>query len=123
MEAGRLYEWLSVGTRLQRLHRRSQPLENIRVWLQRRPDIQKEVVAAGLSHCPETNRFMVHALDVYECLYGSELPSNFGLWCLNQAVAMADVKPMVAGHLLQQAVAAYRTKKHDRGLSVQSCGT
>ena len=119
MEAGRLYEWLSVGTRLQRLHRRSQPLDNIRVWLQQRPDIQKEVVGAGLSRCPETDRFMVHALDVYECLYESELPSDFGLWCLNQAVATADAKLMAADHLLQKAVAAYRTKKHDRGLSVQ----
>ena len=119
MEAGHLYEWLSVGTKLQRLHRKSEPLENIRDWLQQRPDIQKEVIAAGLSRCPETDRFMVHAFDVYECLYGSELPTDFGLWCLNQAVAMADAKPMAAEHLLQQAVAAHRTKKYDRGLSVQ----
>ena len=119
MEAGRLYEWLSVGTKLQRLHRKSEPLENIRDWLQQCPDIQKEVVAAGLSQCPETDRFTVHALDVYECLYGSVLPSDFGLWCLNQAVAMADAKPMAAEHLLQQAVAAHRTKKHHRGLSIR----
>ena len=119
MEEGRLYEWLSVGTKLQRLHPKSEPLENIRDWLQQRPDIQKEIVAAGLSRCPETDRFMVHALDVYECLYGSELPADFGLWCLNQAVAIADTKPMAAEHLLQQAVAAHRTKKHHRGLSVQ----
>ena len=119
MEAGRLYEWLSVGTKLQRIHRKREPHENIRVWLQQRPDIQKEVVAAGLSRCPETDRFMVHALDVYECLYGSELPTDFGLWCLNQAVVMADTKPMAAEHLLQQAVAAHRTNRHHRGLSIQ----
>ena len=119
MEASHLYDWLSVGTKLQRIHRKSEPYENIRVWLQQRPDIQKKVVAAGLSRCPETDRFMVHALDVYECLYGSELPSDFGLWCLYQAVAIAGTKPMAAEHLLQQAVAAHRTKKHHRGLSIQ----
>ena len=119
MEAGHLYDWLSVGTKLQRIHRKSETCENIRVWLQQRPDIQKEVVAAGLFRCPETDRFMVHAFDVYECLYGSELPSDFGLWCLHQAVAIADTKPMAAEHLLQQAVAAHRTNRHHRGLLIQ----
>ena len=119
VEAGDLYDWLSVGTKLRQIHRNRAPHENIRVWLEQRPDIQKAVVAAGLSRCPETDRFMVHALDVYECLYGAELPSDFGLWCLHQAVAMADTKPMTAEHLLQQAVAAQRMQKHHRGLSIQ----
>ena len=119
MGAGRLYDWLSVGTKLRRISCSSEPCENVRAWLQQRPDIQKEIVLAGLSRCPETDRFMIHALDVYECLYGSELPSDFGLWCLRQAVAIADTKPMAAEHLLQQAVAAYRTKRRHRGLSIQ----
>ena len=119
MEAGDLYDWLSAGTKLQQILRKRAPNENIRVWLEQRPHIQKAVVAAGLSRCPETDRFMVYALDVYECLYGSELPSDFGLWCLNEAEAIADTKPMAAEHLLQQAVAAHRTKRHHRGLSVQ----
>ena len=119
MEAGHLYDWLSVGTKQQQIHRKRQPYEDIRVWLEQRPDIQKAVVAAGLSRCPETDRFMVHALDVYECLYGSELPSDFGLWCLHEAVAIAGTRPLAAEHLLQQAVAAHRTKNHHRGLSIQ----
>ena len=118
MEAGDLYDWLRVGTRLQQIHRQGAPHENIRLWLEQRPDIQKAVVAAGLSRCPETDRFTVHALDVYECLYGAELPSDFGLWCLYEAVAFADTKPMAAEHLLQQAVAAQRMQKHHRGLSI-----
>ena len=82
------------------------------------PDMQKAIISSCLSRCPETDRFMVRALDVYECLYGSELPSDFGLWCLHQAVAITDTKPMVAEHLLQQAVAALRTEKHHQGLSI-----
>ena len=119
MEAGDLYDWLSVGTKLQRLRPKNEPYLNIRVWLEQRPDIQKAVVAAGLRRCPETDRFMIHALDVYECLYESELPSDFGLWCLHQAVAIADTRPLAAEHLLQQAVAAQRTQRHHQGLSIQ----
>ena len=37
--------------------------------------------------------------------YGAKPPSDFGLWCLKQAVAMADTKPCVAEHLLELALA------------------
>ena len=119
MEPGELYDWLRLGTKLQQTHRTGAPRENIRVWLEQRPDIQKAVLEAGLSRCPDTDRFVVHALDVYECLYESELPSDFGIWCLYKAVDIAGTKPMAAEHLLQQAVVAHRTKKNHRGLSIQ----
>ena len=119
MESSDLYDWLRVGTRLRQYHRTSESNENIRVWLEQRPEIQKAVVKAGLLRCPETDRFMVHVHNVYECLYGSELPSDFGLWCLHEAVAIASTRPKAAEHLMQQAVAAHRTKKHHRGLSIQ----
>ena len=119
MEAGNLYDWLSMGSKLQQLSRKDAPHEIIRVWLEQRPDIQKAVVAEGLSRCPQTDRFMVYAPDVYKCLYGAELPPDFGLWCLYQAVAIAETKPMTAEHLLNQAVAAQRTQKLHRGLSIQ----
>ena len=119
VEVGVLYGWLSVGTKLQQIYRGRGHHENIREWLEQHPDIQKAIVSTGLSNCPETDPFMVHAFDVYECLYGAELPSDFGLWCLNQAVVIADTKPMAAEHLLQKAVVAYRTKRYHRGLSIQ----
>ena len=119
MEADDLYDWLGVGCKLQQLPRKDGFHEKIRVWLEQRPNIQKTLVAEGLSRCIETDRFMVHTLDVYERLYGAELPSDFGLWCLNQAIAIADTKPMAAEHLLQQAASAHRMQTRHEGLSIQ----
>ena len=119
MEASDLYNWLNLGTKQQHTHSGSKSYKNIRLWLARRPHIQKAVIAEGLSRRPETDPFILHALDVYKCLYESELPSDFGLWCLHQAVAMADARPKAAEHLLERAVAAYLRKEQHRGLSIQ----
>ena len=119
MELETLYDWLSLGSKLEKVQRKGGALEKIKTWLGQRPRIQKAVVAEGLSRCAETERFTFEVFDVYECLYGTELPSDFGLWCLSQAVAWGDKKPMVAEHLLQQAISAHRRQKCHEGLSIE----
>ena len=104
-EPARLYNWLNAGTypfwdppRLP-----DDSSVRIRVWLEQRPDIQKALLLEGLSRCPEDGEFDNSAREVWDLLHGSNLPDDFGLWCLDNAVAWADVHSRAADHLLRHA--------------------
>ena len=118
MEAEDLYDLLSMGSKLQHVRRNHGVSEKLGRWLERHPHILKDVIAAGLGRCTDADRFIIHTFDVYECLFGAEVPSDFGVWCLNKSIEIADTRPMAAEHLLQQAVAAFRTEKNHEGLSI-----
>lgn len=114
-----LYDCLSIGLKLGQVRRKDSAYERIRDWLEQHPDTQKAVIAEGLSRCDETNHFRLNAYRVYLRLYGAELPSDFGLWSLKQAAAIADMKPLVAEHLLERAFFASRDQKLNEGLSIE----
>ena len=90
----------------------------IRSWLEQRPHVQKAVFLEGLSRCSESDKFRWQASNIYKYLYGADLPPDFGLWCLKQAVAMADTQPHVAELLLEWAFGAHADQKSDEGLSL-----
>ncbi len=94
-------------------------IQEIRVWLEQCPEVQKAVVMEGLERCPESDEFRAHASNVRKRLYGASPPPDFGLWCLKQAVAMADTKPLVAEHLLRWAVMAHTDQSGNEGLSLK----
>ena len=103
----RLYDWLDVGSSWDRDSRTSRrgakSIRRIRAWLEQRPNIQKAVILEGLDRCPDSDEFISHARNVYRRLYGSDLPPDFGLWQLEQAVAKADMSPRVAKYLFKEA--------------------
>ena len=94
-------------------------LRKIRSWLEQHPDIQKVVFMEGLARCSGTNEFREHASNFRKRLYGASPPSDFGLWCLEQAVAVADTKPRVAEYLLEWAVSAHTDQSNNEGLSLE----
>ena len=105
-EPVRLYNWLSAGTYPSwdppRLPELSGNL--IRAWLEQRPDVQKALLLEGLARCPDDGGFDTRASEVWDLLHGSTLPDDFGLWCLETAVAWADVHCGAADHLLRHAI-------------------
>ena len=103
LDTEHLYDWLSVRSERMRNSLDDQAIQEIRSWLEQRPDVQKAVCIEGLSRCPESDEFRRHAFKVQNCLYGASPPSDFGLWCLRQADALADTKPLIAEHLFMQA--------------------
>ena len=123
IETERLYGWLSVGSEWKRNSKASwfgrESIRNIRLWLEKRPGIQKRVIVEGLDRCPETDEFRYHAFGVQKRLYGARPPHDFGLWCLEQAVAAVDTKPKVAEHLLEVAVWAHKHRSGSEGLSLE----
>ena len=72
-----------------------------------------------LSRCSESDEFRWHAFNVRNRLYGASSPSDFGLWCLKQAAAMADTKPHIAEFLLEWAVGAHTDQRSNKGLSLK----
>ena len=102
----RLYRWLSVVAypSWDPPMLRNESIGEIRAWLERRPDVQKTVLLEGLIRCPDDNDFELNADEAWDRLLGSTLPKDFGLWCLDAAVASVDVHGRVADLLLRYAV-------------------
>ena len=99
-----LYDWLDVGLTENQDRfwgRAEEAIRDIRSWLEQRPKVQKAVFLEGLSRCSESDEFRRHAIKVQNCLYGASSPPDFGAWCLKQADALADTKPLIAEYLLR----------------------
>ena len=119
----RLYNWLTVGTSwthdLRDRWYGEDSLRRIRSWLERHPEVQKSVILEGLDRCPDSDEFRLHAFEVQKLLYGSKLPSDFGTWCLNEALANVHCRPRVAEHMLELAFLAYSEQVGNDGLSLE----
>ena len=122
LDTERLYGWLGVGfTESQDGFWDSdeEGISEIRSWLEQRPEVQKAVFMERLAGCHESDEFREHASNFQKCLYGASPPSDFGLWCLSQAIAMADTKPRVAEYLLEWAVRTHTDQSGNKGLSLK----
>ena len=114
----RLYDWLGVG--LVSLGQDSAATDEafqIRSWLEGHPEIQKAVFAEGVDRCAESGGPRIDASGVWDRLYGSTLPADFGLWCLNQAVGATDER--IGRYFLERAFGAMVERSGDDGLSLE----
>ena len=114
-----LYEWLGV-TKLTRRHStgRRPWLDDIQEWLTQRPDVQKELILEGLSRSLSPDDLLECAGDARQRLCGADIPSDYGRWCLEQAVRLVSTRPWVAEYLLRQAYEAYSNQTENKGLSL-----
>ena len=120
LDTERLYDWLDMGFKENQDRFRGfskEAISKIRSWLEQRPEVQKAVVLEGLSRGPQADEFRWPA-NVRNRLYDASLPSDFGLWCLKQAAAMADPRPRIAEFLLEWAVQAHTDPSSNEGLSL-----
>ena len=115
----RLYDWLSACSHEDMRsygYVRNVPPE-VKEWLEERPGTQKAILLEGLSRHPDTHSFIYSASTVWGCLFGSNLPSDFGLWCLDRAVELDGEHPQVAQSLLRLAVNCHLERSGNEGLS------
>ena len=114
----RLYDWLGVGLVSPRQDSAAtDEASRIRSWLEGHPEIQKAVFAEGVDRCAESGGPRIDASDVWDRLYGSTLPADFGLWCLNQAVRATDER--IGRYFLERAFGAMIERSGDDGLSLE----
>ena len=100
LELPHLYNWLSTVGQLLVTSLPRDRARGVREWLEARPEIQKAVYLEWLRR-----RRRDDPLGYWHCgaLHGSRLPADFGLWCLEQAIAIGDTEPSVSEELLSQA--------------------
>ena len=108
LDTKRLYDWLDVGLAEHGglLGSGQEAMSMVRLWLEQRPEVQKDVILEGLLRCPESDEFRWCAFNAGNRLYGANLSADIGLWCLKQAVAMVGTRPRIAKYLLESAVQA-----------------
>ena len=118
---GRLYDWLGIGSPdfEHQLRDTGKSRNEILAWLKQRPDICKTIILEGLNRGPDSDEFWSHAFDVQGRLYHMSMPPDYGLWCLDQAVVLADTKPRIAEYLWEQAMDAHRYERNNEGLSLE----
>ena len=117
LEIERLFDWLSIEVTLRRENTVNGFRQEIRVWLENRPEMQKALIAEGLARCPSSDDFRMEAFYVLQRLFGAEKPTDFGVWCAEQIPGPLGSELHVAEFLLEQAVEALRNGEDHTGLS------
>ena len=115
LDVARLYDWLGVYIDPKIPGRNDETVRRIGTWLERRPHRLKEVIAETERRSAdraETTRSLVD-----NARYGARFPPDYGLWCLQQAVA-ATSRTWIRYYLLQTCDALAR-RPHDSGLTLE----
>ena len=89
----RLYNWLGVGLpKIQ--YGWGEDFHSVRSWLEQHPEIQKAVITEGLQRCvgSDDGHFNTDMYEAEKRLYGGNSPSDFGPWCVQQAMASTDAR-------------------------------
>ena len=120
LDTKRLYGWLDVGLAGRGGLRGNgqEGSSEIRLWMEQRPEVQKDIILEGLLRCPESDAFRFCASNVRNRLYRANRPADIGLWCLKQAVSMENARPHIAKQLLEWAFLAYNDPSINEGLSL-----
>lgn len=114
-ELSRLFEWLSAVGRCRQVHPAGEHERRVRAWLEARTEIQKAVHLEWLRR-----RSRDDPMGYWRCaaLHGSRLPADFGLWCLEQAIAIGDTEPAISEELLSQAHRSLQDPWTSEGLTL-----
>ena len=117
----RLYDWLGIGSSdSEHLVRDlSNTRSKIRAQLEQRPELHKAIILEGLNRSADLDSFWSHAFAVERRLYHATKPADYGLWCLNQAIATVDTKPRIGEFLWLQAIDAHKHQRSNEGLSLE----
>ena len=122
LETKRLYDWLNANFAENQdgfWGSDEEAIQEIRLWLEQHPEVQKAVVMEGLERWHESDEWQHFVFNGYHRLYGASPPPDFGCWCLKQAISMVDTKPRVAKLLLEWAFSAHTDQIGNEGLSFE----
>lgn len=118
VDPDRLSGWLTTTRRVW-MHSGRASSTGIRAWLEEHPLTQKAVVLASIRHLVADGAPQGRTFWERDVLHGSRLPSDFGRWCLDEAVALADTEPDVARELLGKAYASRGDLAADDDLAIE----
>ena len=117
-ETEHLLDWLTTTGRMQGVPTRDESARFVRRWLESRPQAQKAVFLSWLRRQVTQAPDRPHRHWSCYALHRSELPGDFGVWCLDQATALEDSEPALARELLSQAYMAVADPSIGEGLTL-----
>ena len=122
LETERLYTWLSIPVvndlRFEPYRFSDEPIRRVRSWLESRPEAQKAAFLARLRHRIEDDDPPRYRMGDRHLLHGSQLPADFGLWCLEQATEVGDAEGALSGELLRNSFASLDDPSANEGLTL-----
>ena len=87
-----------------------------REWLSRHPEVYKEIVKRGVTHCVGRRFFDSCMYDeMKRWLFHADRPPDFGSWCLDRAMAAND--PDAAAWFMDKVALAVHRQRDDEELS------
>ena len=108
-----LFDWLEIV-----LDEKLHPLpeaETIKSWLSSHPDEYKEMIKIGMGCCLESRNFRHCMYKIEDRFNRINRPSDFGRWCLEQAISSVDTR--VREYLILQVADSVYGHTHDEGFS------
>ena len=122
VEMERLYRWLSIpivdDLRFEPCRLSDEPIRHIRSWLESHPEAQKAAFLVRLRHRIEDDDTKRHPWGDRHLLHGSQLPADFGLWCLEKATEVGEAEASLSGELLRYSFASLDDPSVNEGLTL-----
>ena len=114
-----LYDWLKVGAYPWSNWRRHPFLGKIRAWLGQHPQIQQGIILEGMLRSEKKGNEFLAVGTALDRLVGSSLSPDFGRWCAEQSVALAESMPRTSKSLLGLAVRECRSRQDYEGPTLE----
>ena len=114
-----LYDWLGVGAYSWSNWQSHPFVEKIRVWLEQHPQIQQGIMLEGMLRSEENGNEFIATGTTLGRLFGSSLSTNFGQWCVEQSLALAESMPRTSKSLMGLAVRECRFRQDYEGPTLE----
>lgn len=117
----RLSNWLSIVNRPELRGTSFEPrdVEEVRTWLEQRPQVQKGIILKRLAADPGENPYGSSLMSLRRTLQRTRLPSDLGLWSLEQALDRASAEPALSVRLLRIAYQTLTAPSLSEGLTLE----
>ena len=120
LDSRQIYDWLNAPRRSQSSRRRGEEsVQRTKEWLEARPEVQKLAYLTWIRLHETNERFEIYEHWRCNALHGSKPPPDFGLWCLERAIELADAESFVAQELLRQAYRSLDDASISEGLTLE----
>ena len=123
IDANRLFDWLGVATWDGTLSYNSfyQEEEYIRIWIERRPELQKSLFEIGVERCARSSESS-NLSEFKGCMFrlksrflNAKPPVDLESWYLDQAIDATDIR--VADYFIHRVAGFVHNRYSDEGLS------
>ena len=118
VETERLSGWLGLGVdEYASISLPHQDATRIRKWLEKHPEIQKNLVDSLLDKCSKSENFDWCISRISERLFNSDLPEDYGRWCLDKAVVSEDEN--IHRYYFTESISTLVLGKGNTGISLE----